>query len=220
MSNFNTPPFKKFTLATVTVTRLASTLRCSARTTQNKASTLDRCRLHDKSKNQDTCSLSARGRNVSFPLPPSTPKQYTFVAVLRMERMLRFCKALINPSSNAAVSADKLMSARSALQTYATCPDGFEARKISLGAAVFSGFCKYCASSCFLDVLQSLNFPNDYQFFCMLFKTQLCSWINQFRVAWVVCSAGIKFKSFEFELLPQTIVSYTPQYRFLTQSNY
>ena len=63
-SNFNTPPFKKFTLATVTVTRLASTLRCSARTTQNKASTLDRCRLHDKSKNQDTCSLSARGRNV------------------------------------------------------------------------------------------------------------------------------------------------------------
>jgi hypothetical protein len=60
-SNFNTPPFKKFTLGTVNVTRLASTLRCSARTTQNKASTLDRtCRLHDKSKNQDTCSLSAR----------------------------------------------------------------------------------------------------------------------------------------------------------------
>ena len=59
-SNFNTPPFKKFTLATVTVTRLASTLRRSARTTQNKANTLDRCRLHDKSKNQDTCSLSAR----------------------------------------------------------------------------------------------------------------------------------------------------------------
>ena len=60
-SNFNTPPFKKFTLATVTVTRLASTLRCSARTTQNKASTLDRtCRLHDKSKNQDNCTSSAR----------------------------------------------------------------------------------------------------------------------------------------------------------------
>jgi hypothetical protein len=60
-SNFNTPPFKKFTLATVTLTWLASTLRCSA---QNKASTLDRtCRqLQDNLaiKNQDTCSLSAR----------------------------------------------------------------------------------------------------------------------------------------------------------------
>ena len=54
-SNFNTPPFKKFTLATVTVTRLASTLRCSAQTTLDRT-----CRLHNKSKNQDTCSLSAR----------------------------------------------------------------------------------------------------------------------------------------------------------------
>jgi hypothetical protein len=72
-------------------------------------------------------------------LPPSIPKQYTFVAVPRMERMLWRCKALINPSSNAAVSADKIMSARSTLQTYATCPDGFEACRISLGQPFFRG---------------------------------------------------------------------------------
>ncbi len=98
-------------------------------------------------------------------LPPSTPKQYTFVAVPRMERMLWCCKDQSVLQSCRRESADKIMSARSTLQTYATCPDGFEACKISLGAAVFSGFCKYCVSSCSLDVLQSLNFPNDYQFF-------------------------------------------------------
>ena len=57
-------------------------------------------------------------------MPPATPKQYTFAAVERMDRILRCCKMLIAPSSNAAVSADKIMSDRSTVQTYATWPAG------------------------------------------------------------------------------------------------
>ena len=64
MSNFNTPPFKKFTLATVTVTRLASSgvhsvLLCANHREQGKYTKQD-MQAAQQSKNQDTCSLSAR----------------------------------------------------------------------------------------------------------------------------------------------------------------
>ncbi len=86
------------------------------------------------------------------PLAAVNPEAYTFVAVLRMEWMLRCCKALINPSSN--LQRCRLSRHNNVgqigLANIRDMPDGFEARKISLGAAVFSGFCKFCVSSCSL----------------------------------------------------------------------
>jgi hypothetical protein len=97
-SNFNTPPFKKFTLATVlnyNSARVHPALLCANHTEQGKyiGQDMPAARTTKAIKNQVTCSLSARkgaqcGHGASFSLPPSTPKQYTFVAVPRIERML------------------------------------------------------------------------------------------------------------------------------------
>ena len=87
------------------------------------------------------------------------------------------------------------MSARSALQTYATCPDyGFEACKISLGAAVFSGFWKDNACMSPIDgalatprilCLVSLCVRHLVHDTCKVFKGQLAAKRNYFISPWL-----------------------------------